>query len=163
MNDSGFSPVFIQVPLCGVPGVYYTNMTSLCGVQQSSRGGVIPVVHHTGMSYLFYYNQTTYKTQKGKNDKHKKFWILFCKKITNYNNRDVQLLHWRIRVQQKPQYVQQEEIFSLTQKIFWKHEQMSLIDVSLPFSNKICIRKRLNSIYWYHLLINLGAYLLARH
>ena len=35
------------------------------------------------------------------------------KKITNYNNMDVQLLHWRIRVQQKPQHVQQEKIFSL--------------------------------------------------
>ena len=78
---------------------------------------------------------------------------------------DVQLLHWRIRVQQKPQNVQQEKIFnhSLTQKIFWKPERMSLLNVSLPFSNKICIRKRLNSINWYHLLINLGAYLLARH
>ena len=119
---------------------------------------------HRDVIFVLLY-RTTYKTQKGGKwqtpeilDKYS-----FVKKITKYNNRDVQLLHWRISVQQKPQNVQQEKMFSLTQKIVWKREQMSLLDVSLPFSNKICIRKRLNSIYWYHLLINLGAYLLTRH
>ena len=82
--------------------------------RQSSRGGVIPVEHHTGMSYLFYYTEQNTKHKRGKMTNTRNFgWILFCKKITNYNNRDVQLLHWRIRVQQKPQHVQQEKIFSL--------------------------------------------------
>ena len=45
-------------------------MTSLCGVhalgRQSSLGGVIPVVHHTGMSYLFYYTEQHTKHKRGK-------------------------------------------------------------------------------------------------
>ena len=34
--------------------------------RQSSRGGVIPVVHHTGMSYLFYYTEQHTKHKRGK-------------------------------------------------------------------------------------------------
>ena len=75
-----YKRIFIQnfwclsfFPFCVLHFVRYnkTNMTSLCGVQQeysssrglspsgctlgrqSSLGGVIPVVHHTGMSYLY--------------------------------------------------------------------------------------------------------------
>ena len=43
--------------------------------RHSSRGGVIPVVHHTGMSYLFYYTEQHTKHKRGKIDKHQRFWI----------------------------------------------------------------------------------------
>ena len=40
-----------------------------------SYRGVIPVVHHTGMSYLFYYTEQHTKHKRGKIDKHQRFWI----------------------------------------------------------------------------------------
>ena len=59
--------------------VYNRNNSPERGVSpegvHSSLGGVIPVVHHTGMSYLFYYTEQHTKHKRGKIDKHQRFWI----------------------------------------------------------------------------------------
>ena len=105
----------------------------------SSRGGVIPVVHHTGMSYLFYYTKQHTKHKRGKIDKHQRFWINnFVKNLQITITGIVALTHQSER--EAPKRTTGEN-FQFDSEKFWKHEQMSLLDVSLPFSNKICIRK----------------------
>ena len=163
---------------------YYTNMTSRCGVLvtgitppredctpsgDNPLEGELLLLYTTQGCHICFIIPNNIHNTKGEKwqtpeilDKYTFVW-----KITNYSDRDVQLLHWRIRVQQKPQNLQLNFLKTWTnesnwcfasffrQNLYQKTFKLHLLIPLLNQSRSLFISKTLNLFCLFVLLLSL--------